>query len=71
MKSHPAKAAAAGDSTIHKMKSFGVRSAFRFLAVVADRITNASMILLAAFSRGVEFLYVRIEDSPVFIQLPG
>jgi crossover junction endodeoxyribonuclease RusA len=35
------------------------------------RIRRASAILLAAFSKGDEFLYVRIEDVPTSIQLPG
>jgi len=35
------------------------------------KIRRASAILLAAYSKGDEFLYVRIEDAPDFIQLPG
>lgn len=35
------------------------------------KIRGASAILLAAFSRGDVFLYVRVEDAPVSIQLPG
>ncbi|OWK36674.1 hypothetical protein FRUB_09237 [Fimbriiglobus ruber] len=35
------------------------------------RVRKASAILLAAFSKGNEFLYVRVEDAPEFIQLPG
>ncbi len=35
------------------------------------KIRGASAILLAAYSRGDVFLYVRIEDAPAFIQLPG
>jgi len=35
------------------------------------KIRGASAILLAAYSQGKEFLYVRIEDAPAFIQLPG
>ena len=35
------------------------------------KIRGASAILLAAYSRGDEFLYVRIEDAPTIIQLPG
>jgi crossover junction endodeoxyribonuclease RusA len=34
------------------------------------KIRGASAILLAAFSKGDEFLYVRIEDAPPVIQLP-
>jgi crossover junction endodeoxyribonuclease RusA len=34
------------------------------------RIRKASRILLDAFCKGDEFLYVRIEDAPNFIQLP-
>jgi crossover junction endodeoxyribonuclease RusA len=34
------------------------------------RIRKASKILLDAFQKGDEFLYVRIEDAPDFIQLP-
>jgi crossover junction endodeoxyribonuclease RusA len=34
------------------------------------RIRKASKILLDAFCKGDEFLYVRIEDAPDFIQLP-
>lgn len=34
------------------------------------KIRRASIALLAAFSKGNEFLYVRIEDAPDFIQLP-
>lgn len=36
----------------------------------AIKIRRASAILLAAFSKGDEFLYVRIDDSPDVIQLP-
>lgn len=35
------------------------------------KIRKASAILLAAFSRGDPFLYVRVEDAPEVIQLPG
>jgi hypothetical protein len=35
------------------------------------KIRGASAALLAAYSRGAEFLYVRIEDAPTAIQLPG
>lgn len=35
------------------------------------KIRGASAILLAAYSKGDEFLYVRIEDAPAVIQLPG
>ncbi len=35
------------------------------------RIRGASLVLLTAFSKGKEFLYVRIEDAPPVIQLPG
>jgi hypothetical protein len=34
------------------------------------RIRKASKVLLGAFHEGDEFLYVRIEDAPDFIQLP-
>lgn len=34
------------------------------------RIRGASAILLAAFSKGNEFVYVRVEDAPTVIQLP-
>jgi crossover junction endodeoxyribonuclease RusA len=34
------------------------------------KIRSASTSLLAAFSKGSEFLYVRIEDAPAVIQLP-
>ena len=37
----------------------------------AMRLRGASVILLTAFSKGDEFLYVRIEDAPSIIQLPG
>ncbi len=36
----------------------------------AIKIRGASAVVLAAFGRGVEFLYVRIDDAPDFIQLP-
>lgn len=36
----------------------------------AIRIRRASKILLDAFSKGDEFLYVRIDDAPSIIQLP-
>src|SRR5438874_2694961 len=35
------------------------------------QIRGASSILLAAFSKGVEFVYIRIEDAPTVLQLPG
>jgi hypothetical protein len=35
------------------------------------KIRGASAILLAAYSKANEFLYVRIEDAPAVIQLPG
>jgi hypothetical protein len=35
------------------------------------KIRGASAILLAAYSKADEFLYVRIEDAPAVIQLPG
>lgn len=35
------------------------------------KLRGASAILLAAYSKGDEFLYVRIEDAPTVIQLPG
>lgn len=34
------------------------------------KLRGASSILLAAFSSATEFLYVRIEDAPLVIQLP-
>ncbi len=34
------------------------------------RIRRGSKILLDAFSKGDQFLYLRIEDGPDFIQLP-
>ena len=34
------------------------------------KIRRASSVLLAAYSKGEEFLYVRIDDAPDFIQLP-
>jgi crossover junction endodeoxyribonuclease RusA len=34
------------------------------------KLRRASAILLAAYSRGDEFLYVRIDDAPDYIQLP-
>ncbi|QEH34937.1 Endodeoxyribonuclease RusA [Aquisphaera giovannonii] len=34
------------------------------------RIRRASPILLAAYSKGDEFLYIRIDDLPDFLQLP-
>ena len=34
------------------------------------KIRGASAVLLAAFAKGEEFLYVRIDDAPDFIQLP-
>jgi hypothetical protein len=36
----------------------------------AVKIRRASKILLAAYNKGREFLYVRIDDAPDFIQLP-
>jgi Holliday junction resolvase RusA-like endonuclease len=35
------------------------------------KIRRASAVLLAAYGRGDEFLYVRIDDAPDFIQLPN
>jgi hypothetical protein len=35
------------------------------------KIRRASVVLLAAYSKGDEFLYVRIDDAPDFIQLPN
>jgi hypothetical protein len=35
------------------------------------KIRRASAILLAGYSKGEAFLYVRVEDAPAFIQLPG
>jgi hypothetical protein len=37
----------------------------------AVKIRGASAILLSAYTKGDEFLYVRIEDCPDVIQLPG
>ena len=34
------------------------------------RIRGASAVLLAGYSKGGEFLYVRVEDAPADIQLP-
>lgn len=34
------------------------------------KVRRASAVLLAAYSKGDEFLYVRIDDAPDFIQLP-
>jgi hypothetical protein len=34
------------------------------------KIRRASAVLLAAYGKGNEFLYVRIDDAPDFIQLP-
>lgn len=34
------------------------------------KIRRASAVLLAAYSSGEEFLYIRIDDAPDFIQLP-
>jgi len=34
------------------------------------KIRRASAVLLAAYGRGDEFLYVRIDDAPDFIQVP-
>jgi crossover junction endodeoxyribonuclease RusA len=36
----------------------------------AFKIRGGSALLLAAFSKGSEFLYVRVEDAPTVIQLP-
>jgi len=36
----------------------------------AIKLRRASAILLAAFSKGDAFLYVRIDDAPDVIQLP-
>lgn len=36
----------------------------------AAKLRRASPILLAAFSKGDEFLYVRVDDAPDVIQLP-
>jgi crossover junction endodeoxyribonuclease RusA len=35
------------------------------------KIRGASAILLAAYSQGVEFLYIRVEDAQTVLQLPG
>ena len=37
----------------------------------AIKLRRASALLLAAFCKGDEFLYVRIDDAPDVIQLPG
>jgi crossover junction endodeoxyribonuclease RusA len=34
------------------------------------KIRRASLILLTAYGKGDEFLYVRIDDAPDYIQLP-
>lgn len=34
------------------------------------KIRRASKVLMDAFHKGEEFLYVRVEDAPDFIQLP-
>jgi crossover junction endodeoxyribonuclease RusA len=34
------------------------------------KIRRASAVLLAAYGKGEEFLYIRIDDAPDFIQLP-
>lgn len=34
------------------------------------KLRRASVLLLTAYSKGDEFLYVRIEDAPTVIQLP-
>ena len=34
------------------------------------KIRRGSAVLLAAFTKGNPFLYVRIDDAPLFIQLP-
>jgi crossover junction endodeoxyribonuclease RusA len=34
-------------------------------------VRGASAMLMAALSKGDVFLYVRIEDAPLYIQLPG
>ena len=34
------------------------------------KIRRGSKVLLDAYSAGDEFLYVRLEDAPDFIQLP-
>jgi crossover junction endodeoxyribonuclease RusA len=36
----------------------------------AIKVRGASTILLTAFSKGDEFLYIRIDDAPDVIQLP-
>jgi crossover junction endodeoxyribonuclease RusA len=36
----------------------------------AIKIRRASAVLLAAYSKGDEFLYIRIDDAPETIQLP-
>jgi crossover junction endodeoxyribonuclease RusA len=35
------------------------------------KIRGGSAIVLAAYSLGTEFQYVRVEDAPAVIQLPG
>jgi hypothetical protein len=34
------------------------------------KVRGASAVLLAAFSKDIQFLYVRVEDAPAVIQLP-
>jgi crossover junction endodeoxyribonuclease RusA len=34
------------------------------------KIRRGSAVLLAAYNKGDQFLYVRIDDAPDFIQLP-
>src|SRR5713226_8517463 len=50
-----------------------IRSSETFQVPIDDpiKIRGASAILLAAYSKGEEFLYVRIEDAPIVHQLPG
>ncbi len=35
------------------------------------KVRGASLVVLAAYNNRAEFLYVRVEDAPVFLQLPG
>ena len=35
------------------------------------KIRGASALLLTAYSQGDPFVYVRVEDPPAFLQLPG
>jgi len=50
-----------------------IRTSETFQVPIDDpiKIRGASAILLAAYSKGDEFLYLRIEDAPPVHQLPG